>query len=84
MHDFFDVLGLPSNAPVSEIRRVCARRLRRSHPDFRVDCLPSSTDTAGHGGAAVHDLVPHDIAVDFVDMTSLLDRIETAFFTSEP
>jgi hypothetical protein len=83
VHDFFDVLGLPSNAPVSEIRRVCARRLRRSHPDFRVDCLTSATDAASAGTAA-HEVVPHDIAVDFVDMTSLVERIETSFFTSEP
>jgi hypothetical protein len=84
VHDFFDVLGLPSNAPVSEIRRVCARRLRRSHPDFRVDCHRSAIDRAGHDRAPVHEAVPRDIAVDFVDMTSLVERIETSFFTSEP
>jgi hypothetical protein len=84
VHDFFDVLGLPSNAPVSEIRRVCARRLRRSHPDFRVDCHPTATGAVGHGGTTVHEVVPHDIAVDFVDMTSLIERIETSFFGSEP
>jgi hypothetical protein len=40
--------------------------------------------TAGHDRAPVHEAVPRDIAVDFVDMTSLVERIETSFFTSEP
>jgi hypothetical protein len=79
VHDFFDVLGLPNNAPVSEIRRACARRVRRSHPDFggaarTVACAPRSFD------AADARPVDPDVAIDFVDMTSLLDRIQHGFF----
>jgi hypothetical protein len=81
VHDFFDVLGLSSNAPVSEIRRVCARRGRRSHPDFRVEASP---DHSSCGQSGIEASVPRDVAVDFVDMTSLLDRIEGSFFRSEP
>lgn len=83
MHDFFDVLGLPSNAPVGEIRRVCARRVRRSHPDFRATppVPPAQSDDRRLDRLDVS--VPRDVAVDFVDVTSLLDRIELSFFRSE-
>jgi hypothetical protein len=80
VHDFFDVLGLPSNAPVGEIRRVCARRVRRSHPDFRTPEPSVGLQTQDRCADAA---VPRDVAVDFVDVTSLLDRIELSFFRSE-
>jgi hypothetical protein len=82
VHDFFDILGLPDSAPPSEVRRVCAaRRVRRPHPDF-------------HGGGTSHaagtlltapDLaVPaREVAIDFVDMGGLLDRIQSSFFGRE-
>ena len=77
MHDFFDILGLPSSAPPMEVRRVCARRVRRSHPDFRV---------GGGGPTAVPttaDPVPQtlEVAVDFVEMDVFIDRIQSAFFS---
>ena len=82
MHDLFDVLGLPRNAPLGEIRRVCARRSRRSHPDFRPPHPEGGLLTASR--PAGDSTMPHDIAVDFVDVTSLLDRIELAFFSQNP
>ena len=80
MHDFFDVLGLPSNAPVGEVRRVCARRLRRSHPDFRPETGDGRPAVLA-SPAEMDSLLPRDLAVDFVDVTTLLDRIEAAFFS---
>jgi hypothetical protein len=77
VHDLFDVLGLPRNAPAGEIRRVCARRSRCSHPDFRSQSAEGGTPTSRRGAG---DLMPMDVAVDFVDVASLLDRIELAFF----
>jgi hypothetical protein len=79
VHDLFDVLGLPRNAPLGEIRRVCARRSRRSHPDFR-SRTPEGAAPASRQPAA-DPAIPRDVAVDFVDVTSLLDRIELAFFS---
>ena len=84
MHDLFHVLGIPRNAPISEFRRACARRVGRTHPDF----------LAGGGGrrpAASVDAAPmtmaradlRDAAVDFVDVATLLDRIQAGFFTRE-
>lgn len=75
MHDFFDILGLPSSAPPMEVRRVCARRVRRSHPDFHL----------GGGTPASPDVTPEatpsslEVAVDFVEIGALLDRVQAAF-----
>jgi hypothetical protein len=76
VHDFFNVLGLPSDAPVSEIRRAYARRGRRSHPDFREPAASrgSGVRTSDLRSSAV------DAAIDFVDVTGLLDRIQKSFF----
>ena len=74
MHDLFDVLGLPSNASIGEIRRVCAERVRRSHPDFRAFA-------AHHEDGHLREArLPNDVAVEFIDVASLIDRIERSFF----
>jgi hypothetical protein len=70
MHDLFEILGLPTNAPARDVRRACARRPRRVHPDFQ-ESPP----------VVVDDRAPDDdLAIDFVDASSLTDRIQTAFF----
>ena len=82
MHDYFEILGLPSNARASDIRRACARRVHLAHPDFRggtagvLTPLPQSERL---------DLDPHipDVAIDFVDASSLVERIQAAFFNSQ-
>jgi len=77
VHDFFDILGLPSSAPPTEVRRVCARRVRRSHPDFRVGggaTMPAPT-------AAQPARETLEVAVDFVEMDVFIDRIQSAFFS---
>ncbi len=71
VHDFFEILGVSDDAPASEIRRACARRERRSHPDFR------------HGKNPVRPLPPApraDAAVDFVDVAAIIERMQGAFF----
>jgi hypothetical protein len=72
VHDYFDLLGLSDGARASEIRRLSASRPRRWHPDF------------GGGSATrrsqVVEPLRSDAAVDFVDMTGLIDRIQQAFF----
>jgi len=80
VHDYFDILGLPTNAGASEVRRACARRVRRSHPDFRDPVLPETPGSDAPAG--LDDLRPVDVAIDFVDMMSLVDRIQTGFFQS--
>jgi hypothetical protein len=76
VHDFFDVIGLSSDAPVSEVRR--ARRARRLHPDFR-----TTVDLGTVSPGVAHDAeraALRDVAVDFVDVAALIDRIEADFF----
>ena len=78
MHDFFDILGLPTDAAPSEVRRACARRSRRTHPDF---VEPGALTARGASpGTASRDPVSGDVAIDFIDVRSLVDRMETAFF----
>lgn len=81
MRDLFDLLGLPLNAAASEVRRVCARRVQPVHPDFR---RPVNDDwSAPSGGADArpsHDDPPGDVAVDFMTMSSFVDRMESGFF----
>lgn len=71
MHDFFDILGVPSTARPVDVRRVCARRVRRCHPDFG----PAASDEALSVPPA-----PRDAAVDFAEMASFVDRMQTSFF----
>jgi hypothetical protein len=81
VHDFFHVLGLPRNAPISEIRRACARRVRRAHPDFRPPLTgDTAVDQTAESAALTGTALSRDAAVDFVDMASLLDRIQLSFF----
>lgn len=71
VHDFFEILGVSDDAPASEIRRACARRERRTHPDFR----------HGEPGARPAPPAPRsDAAIDFVDMAAIVERMQGAFF----
>ena len=77
MHDLFEILGLPINAPAQEVRRACARRPRRLHPDFHDPGAGSEVHREpGLTGRSPGD----DLAVDFVDASAFTDRIQAAFF----
>jgi hypothetical protein len=76
VHDFLDILGVPTDAAASEVRRACARRVRRIHPDF------SDATSARDAESLPGDARQADIAVDFADMSTFVDRIEAAFFAS--
>ena len=75
MHDFFDIVGLSRSAPPIEVRRVCARVVRRAHPDFRHERGAVGSDVQPPTVA-----VRRDVAVDFVDMSAVIDRIQASFF----
>jgi hypothetical protein len=70
VHDYFHILGVSDGAPAEEIRRASRRHNERAHPDFRDGAGPAATPAA--------DL--EDIAIDFVDMTAIVDRMQAAFF----
>jgi hypothetical protein len=77
VHDYFDILGLPTNAGANEVRRACARRVRRAHPDFRE---AAGVATLAALPAAAADPIQADIAIDFIDMSTLVERIQAGFF----
>jgi hypothetical protein len=71
VHDFFQILGVSDAAPAHELRRALRRRPARSHPDFH------------HGAAAPlapDDRALDDVAIDFIDMHPIVDRMQAAFF----
>jgi hypothetical protein len=77
VHDLFDILGLPINALPSDIRRAYARRPRRVHPDF---CEAGAVTTASIPARLSPDGPAGDLAVDFLNVSSLVDRMQAAFF----
>jgi hypothetical protein len=73
VHDYFHILGVSDGAPADEIRRAARRHLERSHPDFR-NRPDRRVLTARE---------PDDVAIDFVDMAAIVERMQTAFFGPE-
>jgi len=81
MHDYFEILGVPPDARASEIQRAGRRRSVSAHPDFRGDDDTASrlaVDSALARDHAPVELV--DVAIDFVDMAAVVDRMRRAFF----
>jgi hypothetical protein len=79
VHDFFDIVGLSRSAPPMEVRRACARLIRRTHPDFRCpggEVGPPAPERLPEA----EPLVRRDVAVDFVEMATVVDRMQSAFF----
>jgi hypothetical protein len=79
VHDYLDILGISNDAPPSEVRRALARRVRRSHPDFRDDGTPGTPNSSLLSGVSIES----DVAVDFADMANFLDRIQASFFSRD-
>ena len=76
MHDYFAILGIAPGAPASVIRSAHSRRRAAVHPDFRATGdRPSQTRSFGGRG-------PADAAVNFIEMSALVDGMEAAFFHS--
>jgi len=76
VHDYFDILGVSRDASAQEIRRACARRALKAPPDFDGDGrspAPLAADRRPFREFA-------DVAVDFVDMADIADRMQAAFF----
>lgn len=80
MHDYFDIIGIPDDASAREIRRACARRSGAGHPDFR----PGGGAAGAVADSAAALVLPEatDVAIDFVDMTTIVARMQAAFFAT--
>ncbi len=79
MHDYFEILGLPTDARAKDVRQALARRIRRVHPDFPDEC--GSPLSARMLALSLHSASP-DAGLDFIDIATCLDRIQAAFFSS--
>ncbi|HKW01166.1 MAG TPA: DnaJ domain-containing protein [Vicinamibacterales bacterium] len=81
MHDYFEILGVSPDARARDIQRACRRRVPVVHPDFCAEPDAAGRplrDAAIDRETAAADLV--DVAVDFVDMASVVNRMQIAFF----
>ena len=78
MHDYFEILGVARDARAGDIRAACARHAARPHADL----LEAEQRPAGPlaGGEPARELI--DVAVDFPDLSGVIDRMQTAFFRS--
>jgi len=79
-HSFSGFLygGAPAGGGTS-LRRSASRRVRRWHPDF--DGENSGSGVISSGNYARPQFPANaDAAVDFVDMSAVVDRIHAAFF----
>ena len=81
MHDYFEILGVSPDARAREIRQAGRRRASAPHPDFCHE--PEAPMRAGGEPAAEPDPASaelKDAAIDFVDMASVVARMQAAFF----
>ena len=81
MHDYFDILGIPPGACAQEIRRAHHRRTGVSHPDVQDGDLRAGPALAART-AAVAPADRGDVAIDFVEMSGIVDRMQAAFFST--
>jgi len=80
VHDYFDILGIPPGARAQQIRRAHHRRAGGSHPDVHDgETRPCPAQPPASTGGASADR--GDVAIDFVEMSAVVDRMQAAFFT---
>jgi hypothetical protein len=79
VHDYFAILGIAPGAPASVIRSAHSRRRAAVHPDFRAS---GDRPVRPRRGAAFRAGRPADAAVNFIEMSALVDGMEAAFFHS--
>ena len=81
MHDYFEILGVSPDARARDIRQAGRRRATAPHPDF---CHESDTPPRAGGDPTVEpdpaSAELKDAAIDFVDMTAVVARMQAAFF----
>jgi hypothetical protein len=80
VHDYFEILGVSPQADTREVRQAGRRRRASLHPDYS-DCEPAELP-AGPIGAddPIPDVASVDTAIDFVNMRTIVARMQAAFF----
>jgi hypothetical protein len=77
VYDYFDILGVSPDAGPHAIRRADRRRAAATHPDFH-EGDPGPAD-AVHAERSALTPDRADAAVDFVDMSTIVPRLRSAF-----
>jgi hypothetical protein len=81
VHDYFDILGVSSDARPAEIRRACCRRVPATHPDIRLgDDLAVRRPRATPSRQRIAGGEFLDASIDFVEASALVDAMRARFF----
>lgn len=79
MHDYFEIVGVPSDARGDRVRRAVQRHTRAAHPD-----IDDGSGMADAGPALRRPVLDaageRDLAIDFLDVSEQVDRMIAAFF----
>jgi len=77
VHDYFQILGVAPDARARDIRAACARHAARPHANL---LEAEQREAASPFPALPGEL--SDVAIDFPDVSAVVDRMQAAFFRS--
>jgi len=80
VHDYFEIVGVSPQADMREVRQAGRRRRESLHPDYS-DCEPTDVSAVTRGADdPISDVAVVDAAIDFVNMRTIVARMQAAFF----
>jgi len=75
VHDYFQILGVAPDAGARDIRVACARHAARPHANLlEAERREAASPFPGLPGGLA------DVAIDFPDLSAIVDRMQAAFF----
>jgi hypothetical protein len=80
VHDYFQILGVAPDAGARDIRVACARHAARPHADLLAAEHREPETARGHAGLSAFHPELVDVAIDYPDVSAVIDRMQSAFF----